>query len=140
MIPVALEDAYVPLYKEGVKRPDMTMALNILWQAKQLDLMLDFERYPGGIWDHATSRLIIPLPADQDLDGLTSLSKLIDVIEREKGFIKHISILPVPSTMTSIPEAAKVESMKMLLADQMSVLRFADPSNIGHIDIQASLF
>ena len=140
MIPTDLEDSYVPLYPEGIDRPDLKLASNILFLISHLKLLWNFERFPGAIFSEESGCLVIPLPWDQPTQDLGALSSLMDVIEREIGYVSTVSILPIPSDLTSLPEIALVNDLRIKLAAQMRVMRFAKVENIDVIEVPLNLF
>ncbi len=139
MIPVELEDAYVPMYREGNHRPDLELATNILYLVHHLELLWDFEKFPGAIFCEETLHLVIPLPWEHEVQDLGALSGLMRLIAEKIGFVSKVSILPIPSDLGSLPDFELVNALKDKLAGQMRVVKFSKVENISDITVPANI-
>lgn len=122
-------DFHVPWNLPPLVRPDMRAAATILSLIRSSGW--DFFTFPGGAWDQAHGRLIIPMPAWGTLNDLAALKPLIEAMKGSMGFLQRVEILAVNDNPNVVISAAKIDELKQQLAVLMPVLRFANPDNIG---------
>jgi hypothetical protein len=92
----------------------------------------DFAMFPGALWDKSSARLVLPLPAWGTLNDLAAISPLLNVIERQKGFVSKLDILPVPNqTPVGASERQVIDRLKLAVANVVGIPKFADAGQIG---------
>lgn len=122
-----LQDEYVPCgLPEGLPRRDLAAAA---WLLSQLPADLgeehcrwNFTLFPGGFWSEC--RLVVPLPAWGAPNVLAGIRPLIKSLERRKGLIARLEILPVGLEPNRPPEQDTVEFLRQTLMRDLRTLRF----------------
>ncbi len=134
-IPLNKSDEHVPWKIQGIPRPDLCSASNMLTQLGDNNKNWEFTRYPGGFWDKTRGLLVIPLPEwgkETELLGLKGLKPLIDklVAEAPMAFIRQLGVLPVHHQSREQIEDGRVSALVRSLAKCMRVSPFAEPNKI----------
>jgi hypothetical protein len=141
-IPTDRRDEHIPWSYQEVARPDLKMATQLLLQLAKDNIgeRWDTSRFPGGLWDKESRRLIMPLPCSQ-LDQPPSLSALRAMTEshhwERKGDIMHLDILLHDQNGSIIPNANFSEALRQTVGKLMKHSRLADYRNIGIVDFSA---
>jgi hypothetical protein len=138
-IPLECRDEHVPWRFRGVPRKDLQAAAKLLLRLEKNNRgpEWDYQIYPGGLFDAAQHRLIIPVPAwrIETMNDLRGLKPLMDEVKRRgAGFIDTLSLLPLPEKPV---ETSDMTKLKELVARQFPLPQFADHRNINEIELNA---
>ena len=141
-IPTDRRDEHIPWSYREAARPDLQMATRLLLELalNNIGEHWDTSRFPGGLWDKESRRLIIPLPCPQ-LNQPPSLTALRAMAEshhwERKGDIMRLDILPHDHNGPVTPSANFSEALRQSVGKLMKHSRLADYRNIGIVDFSA---
>jgi hypothetical protein len=123
-------DEHIPWHLPAVHRLDLTAAGNLLTWLPLDGGKWNVARFAGALWDEASLRLVIPLPAWGEVNDLAALRPLVS--DQAMGFVEKLDMLPMHYDPLS-PEMSDeaLAALKGRLARTMMIPQFAVPENIG---------
>jgi hypothetical protein len=122
-------DEHIPWKLPALPRPDLAAAAHLLARLPEDGGPWNLRKFPGALWDASNLRLVVPLPAWEELNDLAALRPLIQDL---LGFVDKLEILPVHFDPTApYPTAEKLTQLKSKLAGVMTLAQFAVTDNIG---------
>ena len=126
-------DEHIPLRNLATTRNDLKAAAYLLHLLPDDGGDWDVSTYHGAIWNEASGRLLIPLPAWGTLNSLAAIELLMTKIETNNpqgaAFINSMEIVP----LLCDPEATVTPEIEQQLKDKIAPMsrmaKFADPDN-----------
>jgi hypothetical protein len=142
VLPTHRRDEHVPWSDQGLPRLDLIAAKSLLIAMSRKKLScghLDYDLFPGAIWDPRSGHLVIPVPTWNPTDA-QSLSALKPLVESRhwanQGKIKKVSILGVDhETPARVVGASTRSNWAYEVSRLMHYAGFANPLNIGWLSL-----
>jgi hypothetical protein len=128
-------EEHIPWKLSRIDRPDLRAASRLIGA---LNPDWNYEFCPGGLYRAGDKFLIIPVPAwsIDHFNDLLGLKLLVESVKKSgAGFIERLAILPLGSQDNEIIAPPTISFLKALVARQFPFARFAQSSNIEHVEL-----
>lgn len=142
LVATILRDEHIPWGYSQTPRPDLFAFIQLaiaIWQKAAAGATWDFDKFPGAIWKPNDGHLIVPMPAWGAVDKPIEIAAIKPLTEDrnwpEKGAITRLSILPLNEQPGAAHYTDPGMDMRLSLARQMRISKFADPANIHVIPL-----
>lgn len=128
-------EVHIPWDIPNIERPDLRAAVRLLGMLSPRGEPWECDRFPGGLWDAARLRLVVPIPAWGAAADLSGLRPLLAALQRDLGFVRSIAILPLRADGHQVsPEDA--EQLRSALA---ALIRRPGFARADRIEVQDHL-
>jgi hypothetical protein len=121
-------DEQIPWHvPEAIRRYDLEAGAFLLDRVLACPGNWDLKMFPGGFWNQAELRLVLPIPAWGNFNSLGALKP--HVADLRMGYIERIDILPLTYDNAAVT-VSTVDGIRRSLSQVIPLPQFADPANI----------